>query len=131
LPWKLSFRFAGHNTRSCCTRPHQGAGGHWRTALYTDVVTAVSEAFDRVAGHGSGSQSSFLARPRIIGGRYGLSSKEFTPAMAKAVFDELKKENHSTISRSESKTTSPSPALNTIRVFARKICRARGRSFMV
>ena len=29
------------------------------------------------------------ALPRIIGGRYGLSSKEFTPAMAKAVFDEL------------------------------------------
>ena len=27
--------------------------------------------------------------PRVIGGRYGLSSKEFTPAMAKAVFDEL------------------------------------------
>ena len=26
----------------------------------------------------------------MIGGRYGLSSKEFTPAMAKAVFDELK-----------------------------------------
>jgi pyruvate-ferredoxin/flavodoxin oxidoreductase len=61
--------------------------------LYTDVVTAVSEASDRVAGHESGSQSSFLARPRIIGGRYGLSSKEFTPAMAKAVFDELMKEN--------------------------------------
>ena len=30
--------------------------------------------------------------PKIIGGRYGLSSKEFTPAMVKAVFDELKKE---------------------------------------
>ena len=29
--------------------------------------------------------------PRVIGGRYGLSSKEFTPAMAKAVFDELAK----------------------------------------
>ncbi len=28
--------------------------------------------------------------PRVIGGRYGLSSKEFTPAMAKAVFDELR-----------------------------------------
>ena len=27
-------------------------------------------------------------RPRVIGGRYGLSSKEFTPAMVKAVFDE-------------------------------------------
>ena len=31
--------------------------------------------------------------PKIIGGRYGLSSKEFTPTMAKAVFDELGKEN--------------------------------------
>ena len=29
--------------------------------------------------------------PRVIGGRYGLSSKEFTPAMVKAVFDELAK----------------------------------------
>ena len=38
--------------------------------------------------------------PRIIGGRYGLSSKEFTPAMVKAVFDELEKDkpkNHFTV----------------------------------
>ena len=38
--------------------------------------------------------------PRIIGGRYGLASKEFTPSMAKAVFDELKKsasKNHFTV----------------------------------
>ena len=38
--------------------------------------------------------------PKVIGGRYGLSSKEFTPAMVKAVFDELGKEqpkNHFTI----------------------------------
>jgi pyruvate-ferredoxin/flavodoxin oxidoreductase len=38
--------------------------------------------------------------PRLVGGRYGLSSKEFTPAMVKAVYDELKKEdpkNHFTI----------------------------------
>jgi pyruvate-ferredoxin/flavodoxin oxidoreductase len=38
--------------------------------------------------------------PKIIGGRYGLSSKEFTPAMVKGVFDELKKErskNHFTV----------------------------------
>ena len=38
--------------------------------------------------------------PRIIGGRYGLSSKEFTPAMVKAVFDELNKpeaKNHFTV----------------------------------
>ena len=38
--------------------------------------------------------------PQVIGGRYGLSSKEFTPAMVKAVFDELLKptpKNHFTI----------------------------------
>jgi pyruvate-ferredoxin/flavodoxin oxidoreductase len=38
--------------------------------------------------------------PRVIGGRYGLSSKEFTPAMVKAVFDEIKKDhpkNHFTV----------------------------------
>ena len=38
--------------------------------------------------------------PRVVGGRYGLSSKEFTPAMVKAVFDELRKDkpkNHFTV----------------------------------
>jgi len=44
--------------------------------LYQDVVTAFAQA-DRT--------------PRVIGGRYGLSSKEFHPGMAKAVFDELEK----------------------------------------
>jgi pyruvate-ferredoxin/flavodoxin oxidoreductase len=54
--------------------------------LYMDVVTALSEAE---------SQSTHLVQPmpRVIGGRYGLSSKEFTPAMVKGVFEELKKEN--------------------------------------
>ncbi len=56
-----------------------GASGE---PLYTDVVSTVAEAF------GSGALKTM---PRMIGGRYGLSSKEFTPAMAKAVFDELKK----------------------------------------
>src|SRR5690348_14637416 len=50
--------------------------------LYQDVMTAFGESQFSAAGR------SF---PRIIGGRYGLSSKEFTPAMAKTVFDELKK----------------------------------------
>jgi pyruvate-ferredoxin/flavodoxin oxidoreductase len=50
--------------------------------LYQDVVTALVEAWSpRAAGAGS--------LPRVIGGRYGLSSKEFTPAMAAAVFAEL------------------------------------------
>ncbi|MBU0509699.1 pyruvate:ferredoxin (flavodoxin) oxidoreductase [bacterium] len=61
--------------------------------LYLDVITALSETV--TAGNGK-----FTALPRIVGGRYGLSSKEFTPAMIKAVFDELKKpspRNHFTV----------------------------------
>ena len=61
--------------------------------LYQDVLTAVVET---LASH----TAPFSSFPTIIGGRYGLSSKEFTPAMVKAVFDELKKEtpkNHYTV----------------------------------
>ena len=50
--------------------------------LFLDVVSAINEALD------SGI-ATFKSMPRVIGGRYGLSSKEFTPAMVKAVFDEL------------------------------------------
>ncbi|MCS6772852.1 MAG: pyruvate:ferredoxin (flavodoxin) oxidoreductase [Thermoflexales bacterium] len=55
--------------------------------LYLDVVSALAEQWEG-------------ALPRVIGGRYGLSSKEFTPAMVKAVFDELGKprpKNHFTV----------------------------------
>jgi pyruvate-ferredoxin/flavodoxin oxidoreductase len=61
--------------------------------LYVDVVTAISES-----SFGTALPSKSL--PRVVGGRYGLSSKEFTPAMVKSVFDELKKaapKNHFTI----------------------------------
>jgi pyruvate-ferredoxin/flavodoxin oxidoreductase len=61
--------------------------------LYSDIVTALSET----VGHEGSPVKSF---PTVIGGRYGLSSKEFTPAMVKAVFDELKKKfpkNHFTV----------------------------------
>jgi pyruvate-ferredoxin/flavodoxin oxidoreductase len=53
--------------------------------LYADVVTALSE---------SEAQSSHLVQPmpKVIGGRYGLSSKEFTPGMVKGVFAELARE---------------------------------------
>ncbi|MBU0721726.1 pyruvate:ferredoxin (flavodoxin) oxidoreductase [bacterium] len=60
--------------------------------LYLDVVGALSEA--------SQNNEADFHMPRVIGGRYGLSSKEFTPAMVKAVFDELDKDkpkNHFTI----------------------------------
>ncbi len=61
--------------------------------LYQDVVTAIGEAM-------AGGFAPFAVFPRVIGGRYGLSSKEFTPAMVKGVFDELKNpqpKNHFTI----------------------------------
>ncbi len=47
--------------------------------LYKDVVTALALA----------AAESMRSMPRVIGGRYGLASKEFTPGMVKAVFDEL------------------------------------------
>ncbi|MTJ21780.1 pyruvate:ferredoxin (flavodoxin) oxidoreductase [Dolichospermum sp. UHCC 0352] len=56
--------------------------------LYLDVVTAIYEGWKK---------TTF---PKIVGGRYGLSSKEFTPAMVKSVFDNLtqiKPKNHFTI----------------------------------
>ena len=62
--------------------------------LYLDVVTAIHEAWSLSTQH------SALSTPKIIGGRYGLSSKEFTPTMVKAVFDNLTSEqpkNHFTL----------------------------------
>ncbi len=55
--------------------------------LYQDVVTALAEGFAIRADTAAANGSRTL--PLVIGGRYGLGSKEFTPAMAKAVFDEL------------------------------------------
>ena len=58
--------------------------------LYLDVSTAVKEDWGNSNRH---------TLPRIIGGRYGLASKEFTPAMVKGIFDEMSTEepkNHFT-----------------------------------
>jgi len=60
--------------------------------LYLDIVNAISEKY-------SNNELKF-AYPKIVGGRYGLSSKEFTPAMIKSVYDDMKKDkpkNHFTI----------------------------------
>lgn len=54
--------------------------------LFQDVLTAITESV--MAGKST--------LPKIIGGRYGLSSKEFTPAMVKAVFDECTKKDPKT-----------------------------------
>ncbi len=50
--------------------------------LYLDVIESLAQSVSR-------GQRSIM--PRVIGGRYGLSSKDFNPAMVKAVFDELRK----------------------------------------
>ncbi|MDD4956900.1 MAG: pyruvate:ferredoxin (flavodoxin) oxidoreductase [Candidatus Omnitrophica bacterium] len=61
--------------------------------LYEDVRTAVGEAM-------SDGSAPFKGYPVIVGGRYGLGSAEFTPAMIKGVFDNLsanKPKNHFTV----------------------------------
>ena len=75
-----------------------GAGGE---PLYLDGVNAISEKY--MAGE---LQFSY---PKIVGGRYGLSSKEFTPAMVKSVFDNLSKDkpkSHFTVGIIEDVTNS-------------------------
>jgi len=52
--------------------------------LYQDVLAALVEGLQ---------DEKFTKMPNVIGGRYGLSSKEFTPAMVKAVYDELLKDS--------------------------------------
>jgi len=58
-----------------------GAAGE---PMYQDVLSTLVSALQ---------EGKFKEMPNIVGCRYGLSSKEFTPAMVKAVFDELKKKN--------------------------------------
>ena len=52
--------------------------------LYKDVVSAIKEGT-------SLGIAPFKTTPVVVGGRFGLSSKEFTPGMVKGIFDELKK----------------------------------------
>ncbi|MBK9165799.1 MAG: pyruvate:ferredoxin (flavodoxin) oxidoreductase [Acidobacteria bacterium] len=65
-----------------------GASGE---PLYQDVMVTLMEGL---------ASSPLTEMPRIVGGRYGLSSKEFTPAMVKAVFDNISADepkNHFTV----------------------------------
>ncbi len=61
--------------------------------LYLDVRAALDEARDQ-------RSSRFATEPVVVGGRYGLSSKEFTPSMVHAIFDNLAQDrprNHFTV----------------------------------
>ncbi|MEJ1486734.1 MAG: pyruvate:ferredoxin (flavodoxin) oxidoreductase, partial [Candidatus Sedimenticola sp. (ex Thyasira tokunagai)] len=53
--------------------------------MYKDVMTAM-------ANHMLNGGKKFATMPRVVGGRYGLSSKEFNPGMIKGIFDELSKD---------------------------------------
>ncbi len=67
-----------------------GAAGE---PLYLDVINALAEINQE-------GTLPFGQMPKVVGGRYGLSSKEFTPAMIKGVFDNLNSEkpkNHFTV----------------------------------
>jgi pyruvate-ferredoxin/flavodoxin oxidoreductase len=77
-----------HTVQSIAVLDRTKEPGSAGEPLYQDVITALAE----------GEDAAF--RPKVVGGRYGLASKEFTPAMVKSVFDELKKErpkNHFSI----------------------------------
>jgi pyruvate-ferredoxin/flavodoxin oxidoreductase len=88
--------------------------------LYLDVVTSLSESF----GQG---KTPFKSFPLIIGGRYGLSSKEFTPTMVKAVLDEMKKEspkNHFTVGIDDDVTHTSLPFDPAFSIEAKDVVRA-------
>lgn len=52
--------------------------------LYLDVLRSINT---------TNAQNNFFKQPIVVGGRYGLSSKEFTPSMVNAIFNNLKQEN--------------------------------------
>ncbi|HIK03111.1 MAG TPA: pyruvate:ferredoxin (flavodoxin) oxidoreductase [Trichormus sp. M33_DOE_039] len=78
-------------TRSIAVLDRTKEPGAFGEPLYQDVVTALHEAW---------ANRNNSPVPTVIGGRYGLSSKEFTPAMVKGIFDNLAQatpKNHFTI----------------------------------
>jgi pyruvate-ferredoxin/flavodoxin oxidoreductase len=85
-PWMISFSVLPPTTKSN-RHPgsHQRRPGRPGEPLYVDVVTALNE------GLASGTLPC-QAPVRVIGGRYGLGSKEFIPGMVKAGLDELNKD---------------------------------------
>ena len=81
-----------NTTKSIAVLDRTKEPGSLGEPLYLDIVTSLNEAREDFTLE--------MEVPHIIGGRYGLSSKEFTPAMVKAIYDELKKskpKNHFTI----------------------------------
>ncbi len=81
------------SVRSIAVLDRTKEAGSMGEPLYLDVVAAINEGL-------ANGIARFTTAPKVVGGRYGLASKEFNPGMVKAVFDELGKEkpaNHFTI----------------------------------
>jgi len=81
------------SVRTICVLDRTKEPGSLGEPLYEDVVTALHEDAGLSAGH-------FKQMPRVIGGRYGLSSKEFTPGMVLGVLDNMARtepKNHFTV----------------------------------
>jgi pyruvate-ferredoxin/flavodoxin oxidoreductase len=77
---KLFVKAIPSNVKAIAVMDRTKEPGSLGEPLYEDVRTAIAEMQD---------SGDFKATPIILGGRYGLGSKEFTPSMAKAVFDNL------------------------------------------
>ena len=82
-PWSVADFIAAlpRSVKSIAVLDRTKEPGALGEPLYQDVVTALVEATSQGLWEGQ--------LPRVIGGRYGLSSKELTPAMVRAVYDEL------------------------------------------
>ncbi|MHC1783676.1 MAG: pyruvate:ferredoxin (flavodoxin) oxidoreductase [Anaerolineaceae bacterium] len=72
--------------RSIAVLDRTKEAGSMGEPLYLDIVAGVDEGFHQ-------GLASFKELPLVIGGRYGLASKEFTPGMVKGIFDELTHDN--------------------------------------
>ncbi len=72
-------------TRSIAVLDRTKEPGAVGEPLYLETVAALTERMDS-------DSPPFATQPRVIGGRYGLSSKEMTPSMIKPIFEELRAE---------------------------------------
>ncbi|MCL2237563.1 MAG: pyruvate:ferredoxin (flavodoxin) oxidoreductase, partial [Treponema sp.] len=77
---KLFVKALPSNVKAIAVMDRTKEPGSLGEPLYEDVRTAIAEMQ---------ASGDFKATPIILGGRYGLGSKEFTPSMAKAVYDNL------------------------------------------
>ncbi len=88
--------------------------------LYLDVRTAVGEAMEK-------KTAPFADYPKIIGGRFGLGSKDFTPAMVKAVIDNLaasSPKNHFTVGINDDVAGTSLPYDDSFRIEGKGVFRA-------